>query len=450
MPSPELLPAAMGLALAAAAQGQVRLASERIGLAADFPAATFLTQPPGESRRLYITLKNGTVKVVRDGAVLSTPMLTSLPGISTGGESGLLGLTFHPQFQANGYVYVLYTTTTAPVGTRIARYVLNPQNPEVADPQSAFTIMTINRTPFINHQGGWIGFGPDGYLYISSGDGGNSNNPQPLTTHLGKILRIDVDHDDFPADPQKNYAIPPTNPFAGSATSLPEIWAAGLRNPWRCSFDRLTGDLWIGDVGQSSIEEINFQPAASQPPFAARNYGWPCMEGSTCFSVSSGCACNSPALTNPVFEYNHSYGVSVMCGYVYLGGRIPALRGTFLLGDVTGAKWSFRFGPPSQIEFTSRTGELGMADVYSFGEDQAGELYFTTPTSGIFRILPHCEPNCDGSTVAPLLNVADFTCFLQRFAAGDPYANCDGSTIAPTLNVTDFTCFLQSYAEGCP
>jgi glucose/arabinose dehydrogenase len=391
------------------------------------------------------------MKVVRDGVRLPTPVLT-LTGITTSDESGLLGLAFHPDFQSNGYFYVLCTSgATAPAGTKIIRYTLDPSNPEVADPASAYPILTILRSPGAAHQGGWMGFGPDGFLYISSGNGGDNTTSQNTNVLLGKILRIDVDHDAFPADPNANYAIPATNPFV-SGGGAPEIWAYGLRNPWRCSFDRATGDLWIGDVGEASIEEIDFQPAAVVPPFPARNYGWPCMEGSQCYSSSlATCLCGDPSLILPVIEYTHNYGESVMCGYVYRGAAIPALRGTFLWGDLEGISFSCRYMNGQQLsEFAIRRSELAVGGIHSFGEDQAGELYIASAVNGVFKIIPRCAPNCDGSTGVPILNVQDFTCFFQKFATGDPYANCDGSTGTPILNVQDFTCFLQRYALGCP
>jgi glucose/arabinose dehydrogenase len=438
------------LAPAAGACAQVALSSSRLGAQNEFAFPTFLAQPSGESRRLYITEKTGAVRVFRDGAAQSTPVLSGLAGLVPSGECGLLGLAFHPQFQSNGYMYILYQTTAAPAGTRIARYTLNPVNPEAADPASVLSIMTIARSPTINHQGGWIGFGPDGSLYISSGDGGDGANAQPLTTLLGKVLRIDVNADGFPGDPERHYDIPATNPFAGAPGALPEIWASGLRNPWRCSFDRQTGDLWIADVGNVAREELNFQPAAIMPPFAARNYGWPCMEGTLCQPASPGCECMSTAYTLPVYEYGRSFGNSIIGGYVYRGAAIPALRGHYLCADLGGAKWSFRPGPPVEMQFATRTTQLLGPATVAFGEDNQGELYYCTIGAGVFKIIPACAANCDGSTAPPALNVGDFSCFLQRFAAGDHYANCDASTQPPVLNVADFTCFLQRFAGGCP
>jgi glucose/arabinose dehydrogenase len=405
--------------------------------------ATVIAQPPGEPRRLYAALRFGQVRVARDGILLPTPVLQNLPGLVTDVESGLLGLAFHPQFQQNGFMFVLYQTTTAPAGTRIARYTLSPSNPEIADPASARAVLTISRDPYINHQAGWLGFGPDGYLYISSGNAANDTLSQDDTQLLGKMLRIDVDHDAFPADGGRNYAIPPTNPFAGSPTLAQEIWATGLRNPWRCSFDRLTGDLWIGDVGDSALEEIDLRPAAP-PPYAVVDYGYPCMEGTICRNT---CPCDG---TLPYFVYDRSLGFANVGGYLYRGRAIPALRGTFIGADLGGMVYSFRPTPQGPADVRLLTSSLGAGSAYALGEDQAGELYLCTAGNEVYRITPACPTNCDGSTAPPVLNVSDFSCFLEAFAAGDLYANCDNSTAPPALNVADFTCYLQRFAAGCP
>jgi hypothetical protein len=438
--------AAGSLTLSSAAiQAQPLLTRQFI---ANLPAATHLAQPPGETRRLFVITKNGSVRLIRDGTLIAMPVLSGLSGIYSGGESGLLGLAFHPDFQSNGYMYILYQTTAAPSGTRLARYTLNPADPEVADPQSVLNILTINRPYATNHQGGWIGFGPDGFLYITSGNGGSGTPSQDINSLLGKVLRIDVNSDDFPADPQKNYALPPDNPWAGATPGADEVWATGLRNPWRASFDRGTGDLWIGDVGDSSREELDVLPA-SVPPFLAPNYGYPCMEGFLC-TTSSLCTCNSPALTLPFFDYPRTFGRSIICGYMYRGSAAPAARGTFFFGDAYASVYSIRRTASGAAKGFQTHPELTVSSLYSYGQDNSGELYLCSATTGIYKIIPACRPNCDGSSTAPILNVGDFTCFLQLFAAGDPYANCDQSTLQPVLNVADFTCFLQGFAAGCP
>jgi glucose/arabinose dehydrogenase len=384
-------------------------------------------------------------------------VLDLAPAVNTDGEGGLLGLAFHPQFQDNGHVYLSYTghrpgTTNSP-GTHVIRFTLDPADPAVVIPGSGLPIFRIPRPLGGSHFAGWIGFAPDGYLYILSGDARDPANAQPLDRLLGKILRIDVDQDGFPADPVTNYAVPPTNPFFGSTTARPEIWARGVRNPWRGSFDRATGDFWFGDVGEASREEINVQPPGP-PPHVARNYGWPCTEGTFC-TGTPGCNCNAPALTPPVFEYTHSEGIAVIGGYVYRGSALPELQGAYFFADLAGRIWHFRYGAGGISQFTERTAELGDIERIAWGEGSDGELYYSgrnspTGTYHITKIVRACEANCDGGTIPPVLNVADFICFQNRFATGDPLANCDGSTIQPTLNVSDFICFQSKYAAGCP
>ena len=243
----------------------------------------FLTTPPGDFDRVFIIEQHtGRIRILdlASGIVQPTPFLT-VTGLSGGGERGLLGLAFHPNYANNGFFYVNITVPA----TRILRYSVSIGDPDVADPASQTSILEIEQ-PQENHNGGWIGFGPDGYLYIATGDGGASNdsgtghtpaigNAQDLTSLLGKILRLDVDGDDFPYDANRNYSIPALNPFVGIAGN-DEIWAYGLRNPWRPSFDRLTGDLYIADVGQGACEEINLQLAESS---GGENYGWRLREG---------------------------------------------------------------------------------------------------------------------------------------------------------------------------
>jgi hypothetical protein len=315
--------------------------------------------------------------------------------------------------------------------------------------------------PFKNHNAGWMGFGPDGFLYIPLGDGGSGGDPgnraQNIDLLLGKVLRIDPSGDDFPADPNRNYRIPADNPFVGVA-GADEIWAYGLRNPWRSSFDRQTGDFWIGDVGQELWEEIDFQSGALTPPFTAANYGWRCYEGNAPYNTT-GCAPQGTR-TFPVHVYSSGTGsgnCSVTGGYVYRGCRIPQARGLYFFADFcSGRVWTFRYVNGQVTDLTLRNTELNppggpnISTVSSFGEDANGELYITSLSGNLFRLVPTCYANCDASTTPPTLNVADFTCFLQRFAASDCFANCDNSTTPPRLNVADFTCFLQQFAAGCP
>ncbi|MCZ6699453.1 MAG: PQQ-dependent sugar dehydrogenase, partial [Planctomycetota bacterium] len=265
-------------------------------VAAGLPQPVFVTAPPGDSTRLLVVEQRGRIRILLNDQLLATPFLNIEALVLSGGESGLLGMAFHPNYAANGLFYVNYTDSDG--NTVIARYTRSA-DPNVADPASAATIMTLDQ-PFGNHNGGCLLFGPkDNFLYIPTGDGGSAGDPfgngQNLGTRLGKILRIDVDGA-FP------FAIPPGNPFAAgldpAGAALDEIWAYGLRNPWRCSFDRQTGDFYIADVGQSDREEINFRPGSAA---GGENYGWKIKEGSACFDDAADCA--TPGLTDPLLDY---------------------------------------------------------------------------------------------------------------------------------------------------
>jgi glucose/arabinose dehydrogenase len=406
----------------------------------------FVTAPPGDYKRLFIVEQRNSGGVASQArikildltqdppVVLATPFLT-ITGVSTQSEQGLLGLAFHPDYWNNGYFYV---NMTAPGGggaagqTIIRRYTVSTFDPNVADAASAQQIWAFPQ-PFVNHNGGWTAFGPDGYLYVAQGDGGSGCDPgnraQTISNQpLGKILRLDVNGDDFPADAARNYAIPPTNPFVG-ITGDDEIWAYGVRNPWRDSFDRLTGDLWIGDVGQDATtaaqEEIDFQPASTGGPgsagyYGGRNYGWKCREGDEC----SGCpgvnctTCTLSSMINPLIDYNQSSdplwgatGVSITGGYVYRGCRIPTLKGNYFVADYVGNRiWTLRQsgGTYEAGSFVSRTSELdppgatSIGSIASFGEDARGELYICDLNGGeVFKIIPvtatiSTDLDCDG------------------------------------------------------
>jgi len=353
------------------------------GTSPGFPAGITLTRVAGGfsqplaithagdgSGRLFVVEQGGTIKIIRNGAVVPTPFLNITSLVTpTGGEQGLLGLAFPPGFALRGTFYVNYTDRTGIGNTVIARYGLTG-NPDTADPASRQQLLNIVQ-PFANHNGGQLAFGPDSLLYIASGDGGSGGDPfgngQNLTALLGKILRIDVLSGVTP------YAIPAGNPFGN------EIWAYGLRNPWRFSFDRLTGDCFLGDVGQDLVEEINFQAAGSG---AGVNYGWNLMEGSRCFSAPT---CSSAGLALPVAEYLHGNGdCSVTGGYVYRGSS-TALRGIYLYADFcSGRIWGLRLnGAVWENRLLSDT----QFSISTFGEDEAGELYLADYASGdIYRI----------------------------------------------------------------
>jgi glucose/arabinose dehydrogenase len=354
-------------------------------VASGLSAPLYLTQPPGDTSRLFVVEQGGRIRVIQNGTLLATPFLDIRSLVSSGGEQGLLSMAFHPNYANNGQFFVDYTDT--PNGNiQVVRYTVSA-NPNVANPTSARVVLSINHSTFDNHNGGLVMFGPDGFLYIGVGDGGGGGDPfgsgQSTTTLLGKILRIDV-------NAGSPYVVPASNPFVGRPPpARPEIWAYGLRNPWRFSFDRVTGDLYIADVGQSAREEVNFQVATSG---GGQNYGWNVMEGTTCFSPSSGC--NQTGLVLPVFDYpTHVLGTcSITGGYVYRGSRLPILAGHYLYADYcAGRVKSFRYVkgavPPVQDHRDyPQFGELG--NITSFGEDTRGQLYIVTQAGGVYRIVP--------------------------------------------------------------
>jgi len=333
-----------------------------------------------------------------DGAFLG--LAIDLTGTASGnGERGLLSMAFDPDFSANGYVYVYYTYGGS--GSRIARYTVDGTNPNALDPSSALTIIEQSQ-PFTNHNGGNLLFGPDGYLYFGWGDGGSGGDPgcraQDLSTLLGKMIRIDVTTDDFPADPNRNYGIPAGNPFVGVAGALPEIYHLGLRNPWRWSFDPHTGDMYIGDVGQNSWEEVSFAPAGA----AGLNFGWKIMEGDACFSTA-GCTpgtfplCNDPSFTDPIHTYSLSgTPCAVVGGVVYRGCAIPELYGEYFFADACDSGtyndlWSFQYDPVGGLTgLTQREAELqsafSVSSVRSFGYDHKGEILIADANE-VFRII---------------------------------------------------------------
>lgn len=303
-----------------------------------------------------------------------------LTGItSTGGERGLLGLAFHPNYSTNGYFYVNYTNTAG--NTVISRYQVS-SNPNVANAASGSIIMTINQ-PFSNHNGGHIAFGPDGYLYIGMGDGGSGGDPQNYAQNklslLGKMLRIDVDNG-------SPYSVPASNPFVGNSQYLPEIWALGLRNPWKFSFDRQTGDMWIGDVGQNAQEEINMEPAGDA---GGSNWGWRCYEGNASFNTS-GCQAQN-TYDAPVRTYSHSGDgfCSITGGYIHRGTQQPALNGIYFLGDYC-SSGLFALRPNGSGGYTSTNMANTGGGVSAFGEDFNGELYVVKHNGTILKINDTC------------------------------------------------------------
>jgi glucose/arabinose dehydrogenase len=352
---------------------------------------------PGDDR-LYVIEQAGVIKIVSaEGTVLPVPFLDISDRVdSSATEEGLLGLAFHPEYATNGYFYVNYTNTTAEIRrTRISRFSVTG-DPNVADPDSEDILLTVEQ-PYPNHNAGDIQFGPDGYLYIPLGDGGGAGDPddnaQNLALLLGKISRIDVDASpgsppDCPGTGSGHYTVPDGNPLADGAGGVcDEIWAIGLRNPWRSSFDRLTGDLYIGDVGQNDWEEIDVQPANST---GSGNYGWRCYEGNHPYNTT-GCG-PIDDYTFPVFEYGHVDGCSsVIGGYVYRGSRYPAMYGRYLLADYcSGSFWDLAF-VDGDWQATQHN-NLAAFGYVAFGEDAQGELYVVNRATGTIYALEENGP----------------------------------------------------------
>jgi glucose/arabinose dehydrogenase len=350
-------------------------------LTSQLSSPVFLTQPPGETDRLFVVEQGGRIRILRNDVLLTRPFLdiSALVSPPPLGERGLLSMAFHPDYQQNGRFFVSYTNVDG--DTRIVRYLVSATDPDSADPATASVILPLEQ-PYSNHNGGLILFGPDGTLFVGLGDGGDAGDPQNraqnLDSLLGKMLRLDVDG----AAP---YAVPPDNPFVGNPSARPEIWAWGLRNPWRFSFDRVTGDLYIADVGQGAREEVNRQPAASG---GGENYGWNIMEGFACYGSSD---CSSAGLTLPLIDYPHSEGCSVTGGYVYRGSALPILYGRYLYSDYCGG-WvkSFTYFDGRAVDPIDWSSEIapGGSGVTSFGEDNQGELYILRAAGTLHRIVP--------------------------------------------------------------
>lgn len=344
-----------------------------VEVASGFERPVFVTEVNDASGRLFVLEQEGYIRIIEDGQLLEQPFLdlNDLTGV-TANERGLLGLAFHPDFAENAYFYVNYTKRTDG-NTIIARYQVSADDPNLADPNSAEVLLEIDQ-PYPNHNGGMIAFGPDGYLYIGMGDGGAGGDPQnraqDLDELLGKMLRIDVDS----ASP---YGIPADNPYADGSRGRPEIWAWGLRNPWRFSFDSATGDLYIGDVGQNAFEEIDFQPADST---GDENYGWRVFE--------AGSDYESGSVADPVFpiaDYGRDDGCSVTGGYVYRGTQLPDLVGKYLYGDYcTGTIWWLQRNDSGDWE-----GDVLLdtdISISSFGQDLSGEVYLVDHRGSIYRL----------------------------------------------------------------
>lgn len=394
-------------------------------IATGFDAPLYVTAPEGDNDRIFVLEKNsGLVRIVRlaDNQVINPPFL-SVTDISTDGERGLLSLAFAPDYASSGVFYVSVTNSQG--NSELRRYRRSAGNANQADPSSAEVLLSIDQFAS-NHNGGWIGFGPDGFLYMSSGDGGGGNDPQQngqdLTTVLATLLRIDVSGDDFPNDNSRNYRIPSSNPFVGvTVNGQPargEIWAYGLRNAWRPSFDRQTGDLFIADVGQGQREEVNFQLAGST---GGENYGWRLREGDIRTPSVGG---DRPTdNVDPIYAYerdgNEFSGRSVTGGYRYRG-PVTELRGLYFFADFTNGRiWSLQpsVGGFSDLVFESPrlpTDQGEVNNVASFGEDARGNLYVVDFDGDIFRLegdttapdnTPSPNPNPNTTVITPITTI---------------------------------------------
>ncbi|HHY86255.1 MAG TPA: PQQ-dependent sugar dehydrogenase [Verrucomicrobia bacterium] len=393
-------------------------------VASGLSAPIFVTHAPGDGTRLFIVERGGGIRILNleSGQLEPTPFL-SIPNVDTAGEGGLLGLAFHPGYQTNGrfYVNVTLDNGVTPFSTHVREYTVSAANTNIADPASVRTILTFQQ-PQANHNGGWIGFSPNHpYLYIATGDGGGGDdndaghtpgigNAQDTTNNwLGKILRVDVDGDAFPADTNRNYAIPPSNPFVEDERD-DEIFAYGLRNPFRASFDRATGDLWIGDVGQSAREEIDFLPASSS---GGENFGWRLREGRIATPSGGVGGLPPPGAVDPVYDYDRDAdqfgGTVVTGGYVYRGPD-PTLQGKYFFLDSRNSASTaddnyWMFDPADPFGTVVNIDHLLVPDIgtpmfpVSFGEDLEGNLYIAYIASGdVYRIRTSAPP-------APLLGI---------------------------------------------
>ena len=363
-------------------------------VAGGFSKPVLVTHAGDGSGRLFVVEQTGRIRVIDGGTTLPTPFLDLRTAISTAGaEQGLLGLAFHPLFPTRPYVYVYFTDRTNAIA--ITRFTLGADR-NVAIRSSGVRLLTIGK-PYLNHNGGHLAFGPDGYLYLGTGDGGSVGDPgnraQSLSSLLGKMLRIDVDH----ASGSRHYRAPATNPYVGR-TGLDEIWSRGLRNPWRWSFDRQTGQLWIADVGQGRWEEVNrSSPRSGVPAGRAVNFGWNVLEGRACYKPATGCS--TTGKQPPQTVYGHAVSgadnCSVTGGYVYRGSAYPVLVGGYVFGDYcSGRIWVM--SPLASAPVTATLVRDATADpnlsISSFGEDESGELYVCDLAGSIYRVTATVKP----------------------------------------------------------
>jgi hypothetical protein len=354
----------------------------KLELVGTFEGPVFLESPPADSQRLFVVEQAGRIRVVRRDTILPRAFLDLRGKIAAGGERGLLSLAFHPQYATNGRFYVYFTDSQGDI--RIVRYTVSATDPDSADETTADTVLKVAHPVNDNHNGGQLQFGPDGMLYAGLGDGGGGGDPdgngQDKHALLGKLLRLDVNG-------ASGYAIPTGNPGLSDTSFAPEIWSYGLRNPWRFSFDRGTGDLYIADVGQGAWEEVNVSPVAVQAGRGA-NFGWNTMEGQHCYPPAT--QCTTTGLVLPILEYPHAGGsCSITGGYVYRGSRIADLPGHYFYADFcTGFVGSFRYtgSATSPLDWSPLLSPG--PQISSFGQDAAGQLYILQLTGAVNRIVP--------------------------------------------------------------
>lgn len=417
--------------------------------------ATGLTKPMqvafanGDDTRLYVIEQRGIVKLIKNGVLQTTAFLNIDTVIPEQTYSGLMGIAFHPDYATNGRFYLYHTTgVTASIIVWLAEYTRSTTNPDIADSNSRRVIFKL-ASPSTQgyHLGGSPMFGPDGLLYLPMGDGGYTGDPQggtrsqSLSYLWGKILRIDVNSDDFPADAEANYHIPSTNPYVGGVATDDAIFARGMRNPFRCSFDRATGKIWIGDVGGTVREEIDvFDPLTD----ATNNFGWNCVEGTLCTS-NANCACPSPSLTAPIYEYTHTVGLSITGGSVYRGCAMPWLVGQYLFADYQNNKaWRMNLatGVPVVTDITTQLAPI--SGITCIGEDSRGELYVANHLTGTVRKITSnpAPPDTDGDGIPDTceIRVADINNDGRVDAADLSQLIAGWTTTGPTdLNHDGFT-----------
>lgn len=355
--------------------GEIDLRLEEVATGLDFPV--LVTAAPGDTNRLFVVEKGGTVRIIKNGVLLPTPFIDLSGRVTTRSEQGLLGMAFHP---TDGRVVLSFTVAGSTGGgtSRIATFKAGP-DPDVLDPATEQVVIEVDQ-PYGNHNGGHVTFGPDGFLYAGFGDGGSGGDPQGHGQNrddfLGSLLRLDLDHG-------RPYTVPSNNPFVGQPKMRGELWNWGLRNPWRFSFDRATGDLYIADVGQNKWEEVDVQSASS---LGGENYGWAIMEGGHCYKAIS---CNKSGLVMPVTEYGHDDGCSITGGHVYRGQAMPELVGTYFYGDYCdGWVRSFVYRGGAATDAASWPSLDTKQLITSFGEDARGELYVVLSNGTIYRIAP--------------------------------------------------------------